>query len=158
MFERYRPAALEGGNGQATEGNGQATANQSEPPLEIPAKVVDPAEPLAKVVGPPITHKAGDERSPSFWSLFASGEPEQPVEKRTAVFVAKTIVDEAVGGARGNAAITAFKNDQITVSDVLATIDRLCGGPAGWQLCRTRETNPTANGPGGGIEWDNWEV
>ena len=47
--------------------------------------------------------------------------------------VASTIVNETVGRGLGNQAIVAFKNEPITVADVLAVIERLCGGPAGWQ-------------------------
>jgi hypothetical protein len=35
-------------------------------------------------------------------------------------------------------AIVAFKTEPITVSDVLAVIERLCGGPAGWQLLQRK--------------------
>jgi hypothetical protein len=54
--------------------------------------------------------------------------------KKQAIFVAKVIVDEAIGGGCGNQAVVPFKNDPVTVSDVLAAIDRLCGGSlVGWQ-------------------------
>jgi hypothetical protein len=81
----------------------------------------------------PITRKEGDENSSAFWALFADGPGERSVEKACAIFVAKTLVDETVGRGIGNQAIVAFKMEQPTVADVLAVIDRLCGGPAGWQ-------------------------
>jgi hypothetical protein len=44
------------------------------------------------------------------------------------------IVNEAVGRGLGHQAIVAFKTTEpITVADVLAVIERLCGGPSGWQ-------------------------
>ena len=45
----------------------------------------------------------------------------------------KSIVNETVGRGIGNQAIVAFKSEQPKLADVLAVIDRLCGGPAGWQ-------------------------
>jgi hypothetical protein len=66
MYEHYRPGAPANGNGHANE------------PLEI----------SAQVVSSPITHKDGDENSPSFWNLFASGASEQLVDKGTAIFAA----------------------------------------------------------------------
>jgi hypothetical protein len=89
---------------------------------------------------PPIVRKEGAENSAAFWNLFVSAaDQERAVEKSTAIYVAKTIVDEAIGGGRGNQAIVAFKNDPVTISDVLATIDRLCGAarPAG-SICSAK--------------------
>jgi hypothetical protein len=71
--------------------------------------------------------------------LLNRGASDRIVEKSTAIYVAKTIVDEAVGGGRGNQAIVAFKAEPVTVSDVLAVIDRFCGGtPVGWQLLQRK--------------------
>jgi hypothetical protein len=81
----------------------------------------------------PIVRKEGEENSVAFWNLFVSGSSDRIVEKATAIFVAKSVVDEALGAGRGNPAIGAFKNEKPTVADVLAVIERLCGGPAGWQ-------------------------
>jgi hypothetical protein len=112
MIEAYRPGTLGNGNGHRT--------------VDIQAEPVGkPLEDLA-----PITIKAD---KPEFWFAFASGSGERPVSKDVAIYVAATIVNETVGRGIGNQAIVAFKSDPVTVSDVLAVIDRLCGGPAGWQ-------------------------
>jgi hypothetical protein len=114
MMATYR-AGL--GNG---DGHGERT-------VDVEAEAVKPEE-LA-----PIVRKEGDQNSSAFWALFAGGTGERPVEKSTAIFVVKAIVDETVGRGIGNQAIVAFKSERTTVADVLAVIDRLCGGPAGWQ-------------------------
>jgi hypothetical protein len=44
----------------------------------------------------------------------------------------------AVGHGLGNQAIVAFKSEPIAVSDVLSVIERLCGGPAGWQYLQRK--------------------
>jgi hypothetical protein len=117
MFSRYKPG-LGGGNGESV------------------ARVSSSGE---KVVEPPIERKEGEENSAAFWLQFASGASDQIVEKGTAIYVAKTIVDEALGAGRGNQAIVEFKNEPVMISDILATIDRLCGGnPAGWQRLQRR--------------------
>jgi len=81
----------------------------------------------------PIVRREGHE-SPAFLNQFVSGDSQRPVDKATAIYVAATITNEAIGRGFGNQAVVAFKNDPVTPSDVLAVIDRLCGGnPAGWQ-------------------------
>src|SRR5262245_30449181 len=90
-------------------------------------------EPVGASGMPPIERKEGEENSPAFWLQFANGSPERLVEKNTAIFAAKVIVDETIGRGLGNQAIVAFKSERTTVADVLAVIERLCGGPAGWQ-------------------------
>jgi hypothetical protein len=115
MFARYRPALR--GNGNA---EGQRTTD------------IYP-EPVKQVGLVPIVRKEGDERSSVFWSSFVSGSGERPVELASAIFVTKSIVDETVGRGLGQQALVAFKSEEPTVADVLAVIERLCGGPAGWQ-------------------------
>ena len=60
------------------------------------------------------------------------------MSKEVAIYVAATIVNETIGHGFGNQAIVAFKSEPITVSDVLSVIERLCGGPAGWQLMQRK--------------------
>ena len=60
--------------------------------MDVQAEPVKKPEDLA-----PITRKDGDERSSVFWNLFASGDRKRTVAKETAIFVAKTIVDEVLG-------------------------------------------------------------
>jgi len=63
---------------------------------------------------------------------------DRAVDEATAIFVVRTIVSESIGPRYGNQPIV-FKNDPVTVSDVLAVIDRLCGGsPDGWQLLQRK--------------------
>ena len=70
---------------------------------------------------------------------MSAADQERTVEKGTAIYVTKTVVDEATGVGRGNQAVVAFKDDPITISDVLATIDRLSGGsPGSWQLLQRK--------------------
>jgi hypothetical protein len=114
MVEAYRPGAVGNGNGSG------------ERAVDIPPSPVEkPTEDLA-----PITTKKD---KPEFWFLFASGSGERAVSKEVAIYVASTIVNETVGRGLGQQAIVAFKSEPITVADVLAVIERLCGGPAGWQ-------------------------
>src|SRR6516164_11760361 len=116
MFEAYQ---LRRGNGNG-EGQRQRTVDVQVEPVKKPEELA------------PITSK---EDKPEFWFQFASGSGERTVSKEVAIYAAATIVNEAVSPyGRGNQAIVAFKTEPITVSDVLQTIDRLCGGsPAGWQ-------------------------
>jgi hypothetical protein len=126
MFEEYQQRR--GGNGNGHGAGGQRT-------VEVQAEPVEKSEDLA----PPISRKEGEEKPSVFWNLFASGERERIVEKATAIYVVKTIVDETVGRGLGNQAIVAFKHEPITVADVLAAIERLCGGsPAGWQTIQRK--------------------
>jgi hypothetical protein len=115
MFAAYQPTL--------SHGNGRQSA----------ALAVSSSDTGEKVVGPSIVRRDGEERSSAFWAQFASGSSDRIVEKATAIFVAKSVVDEVLGTGRGNPAIGAFKNEKPTVADVLAVIERLCGGPAGWQ-------------------------
>jgi len=46
--------------------------------------------------------------------------------------------NETIGRGLGNQAIIAFKSEQPTVADVLSVIERLCGGPAGWQTLQCK--------------------
>jgi hypothetical protein len=112
LYAQYRPGL---GNGN---GDGQRT-------VDVQAEPVVKPEDLA-----PITTK---EDKPGFWLQFASGSGEWTVSKEVAIHIASTTVNETVGHGLGNQAIVAFKSEPITVADVLAVIDRLCGGPAGWQ-------------------------
>jgi len=113
MVAAYRPGALGNGNG-----SGARTVDvQAEPVEKQPEDLT------------PITTKKD---KPEFWFQFC-GSGERAVSKEVAIYVASTIVNETVGRGIGNQAIVAFKSDPVTVSDVLAVIDRLCGGPAGWQ-------------------------
>jgi hypothetical protein len=123
MVAAYRPGALSGN------GNGSG-----------PRTVDIPPSPVEKEALPPIVRKEGDENSSAFWGLFARAQDqERGVEKATAIYVTKTIVDEAVGGGRGNQAIVSFKTEPITIGDVISVIERLCGGnPAGWQRLQRR--------------------
>ena len=68
----------------------------------------------------------------AFWNQFVSGDDQRTVARETAIYVTKTIVCEAVGPRYGNQPIV-FKEEPVTVSDVLSVIERLCGGPAGSQ-------------------------
>jgi len=118
MFEKYRPGL---GNG-----DGERTVDVEAEPIKKPEDLT------------PIIRKEGDQNSSAFWALFAGGTGERTVEKACATFVAKTIVEETVGRGISNQAIVAFKSEKPTVADVLAVIDRLCGGPAGWQLLQKK--------------------
>jgi hypothetical protein len=40
----------------------------------------------------------------------------------------------------------AFKSEQTTVADVLAVIDRLCGGPTGWQHLQKKALDSARSG------------
>src|SRR5262249_40421354 len=113
LFAKYKPALRGNGNGE-----GQRT-------VDVQAELANKPEDLA-----PITTK---EDKPEFWFQFASGSGERAVSKAVAIHVALTIVNETVGRGIGNQAIVAFKSEEPTVADVLAVIERLCGGPAGWQ-------------------------
>jgi len=126
MFEAYRPALRGNGNGE-----GQRNVDAQAEPIRKPENLA------------PITSK---EDKPEFWFQFASGSGERVVSKETAIYVAATIVNEAISPhGRGNQAIVAFKTEPITVGDVLQTIDRLCGGsPAGWQHLQRKAGIPGA--------------
>jgi hypothetical protein len=119
MMANYRPGVLGNGNGDS----GKRTVDVQAEPVEKPEEL------------PPITVK---EDKPEFWFQFASGSGERPVSKEVAIYVASTIVNETVGRGIGNQALVSFKSEQPTVADVLAVIDRLCGGPAGWQRLQKR--------------------
>jgi hypothetical protein len=121
MFEAYRPTLPGNGNGHG----------QSQRTVDVQAESVKkPEEPA------PITSK---EDKPEFWFQFASGSGERTVSKEVAIYVAATIVNEAVSPyGRGNQAIVAFRTEPITVADVLSVIEQLCGGPAGWQLMQRK--------------------
>jgi hypothetical protein len=119
MMAAYRPNL---GNGN---GHGHRT-------VDVQAEPVKKPEELA-----PITSKDGSDK-PDFWFQFASGSGERAVSKEVAIHVASTIVNETVGRGIGNQAIVAFKSERPTVADVLAVIDRLCGGPAGWQYLQRK--------------------
>jgi hypothetical protein len=112
MMAAYRPTLPGNGNGEG----GKRT-------VEVEAESVEDLR--------PINSKEGSER-PEFWRQFC-GSLERPVAKDVAVFVAATIVNETVGKGIGNRAIVSFKTEPIVVSDVLAVIEKLCGGPAGFQ-------------------------
>jgi hypothetical protein len=116
MFAAYRPT-LGNGNGDS----GKRTVDVEVLPSVKPEDLT------------PISRKEGEENSATFWNQFASGALERPVDKATAIYVAKTIVDEVLGVGRGNQAIVSFKQEPIAVADVISVIERLCGGPAGWQ-------------------------
>jgi hypothetical protein len=118
LYAAYRPNQ---GNGN---GEGQRTVDVTPSPVKRP-------EDLA-----PIVRKEGDEKSSAFWANFVSGTGERRVDKATAVFAVKVIVDEVCGAGRGNQA--AFRTEPVAVEDVLSVIDRLCGGPAGWQLLQRK--------------------
>ena len=111
-FAAYRP-----GHGN---GNGEGPNT-----VEVDLELVKRPEDLT-----PITSK---EDKPEFWFQFC-GSGERVVDKQVAIYVASTIVNETVGRGLGHQAIVAFKQEEpITVADVLAVIERLCGGPSGWQ-------------------------
>jgi hypothetical protein len=114
MMATYR-AGLGNGNGE-----GQHTHDVQAEPVK--------AEELS-----PIVRKEGDENSSAFWANFVSGTGERRVDKATAIFAVKVIVDEVCGVGRGNQALVAFKTELVAVEDVLSVIEKLCGGPAGWQ-------------------------
>jgi hypothetical protein len=118
MFAAYRPGAVGNGNGHRT--------------VDIQA------EPVEKEALPPIVRKEGDENSSTFWANFVSGTGERQVDKATAIYVVKTVVDEVCGAGPGNQALVAFRTDSVTASDVLCVIDRLCGGSAGQQLLQRK--------------------
>ena len=120
MFDAYRP----GGRAGQSSGNGEGQRT-----VDI-AAVATEVKDLA-----PITDK---EDTPAFWRQFASGSGERSVSKEVAVYAAATIVNEALGRGLGHQAIVAFKSERVTVADVLAVIDRLCDGPAGWQLIQKK--------------------
>jgi hypothetical protein len=105
-------------------GNGNGNGDSGKRTVDMEAETVKP-EDLT-----PITSKAD---KPEFWFAFASGSGMRPVSKEVAIHAAATIVNETIGRGLGNQAIVAFKTEPVTVADVLAVIDRLCGGPAGWE-------------------------
>jgi hypothetical protein len=119
MFNKYRPALHNGNGGD----NGKV--------VEAEATVTEPETVIEQQ---PISYKDGDETSQMFWSQFC-GVGERAVEKTTAVYVAGTIIDETVGRNRGQRVM--FKDESITVADVLAMIERL-SGTAGWQHLQRR--------------------
>jgi hypothetical protein len=125
MVEAYRPGALSNGNGART------VDIQAEPVEKQP-------EDLA-----PITTKKD---RPEFWFQFASGSGERTVSKEVAIYVVATIVNETVGRGLGQQAIVAFNSEPITVADVISVIERLCGGPAGWQHLQ-KKANLSASFP-----------
>ena len=86
----------------------------------------------------PIVHRKGDEKSAAFWRQFASGASDRLVDKATAIYVVSCVVNATIGGGRGNQAIVMIKEDPTTVADVLSTIEKLCGGPGGWQTLQKR--------------------
>jgi hypothetical protein len=120
MFAAYQP--LRG------RGNGEGPRT-----VELEAEPASRAAELA-----PIERRAGDEQRPTFWLQFVSSDGERRVEKNCAIFVTKMITDEVVGRGRGNQAIVAFKNDPITVGEVISVIEKLCGGPSGFQLLQRK--------------------
>jgi hypothetical protein len=112
MVAAYR---LGQGNGN---GSGVRTVDVQAEPVEKPPEDLTP-----------ITSK---DDKPEFWFQFC-GSGERAVSKEVAIYVAATIVNETVGRGLGQQAIVAFKTEPIKVADVLSVIERLCGGPAGWQ-------------------------
>ena len=110
MFAAHRPGGLGNGDGQRKR------------TIDVQAEPVKPDD-LA-----PITSK---EDKPEFWFQFVSGSGERPVSKAVAIYVAVTIVNETVGRGFGNQAIVAFKNDPVTVSDVLS-FNRAALWRTGW--------------------------
>jgi hypothetical protein len=117
MFAKYRPALRRDGNGNGN-GDGERTHDVEAEPVKKP-------EDLSPI--------SGKGNTPEFWFQFASGSGERVVSKEVGIHVASTIVNETVGRGLGNQAVVAFKSEPVTVADVLAVIERLCGGPAGWQ-------------------------
>jgi hypothetical protein len=115
MFANYKSAQLGNGNGERT--------------VDVEAQPVEPEAPIKR--------KEGEEQSSAFWAQFCGNES-RSVEKKTAIFAAATIVNETVGRGMGNQAITMFKSEPVVVSDVLRVIERLCGGPAGWQTIQRK--------------------
>jgi len=90
------------------------------------------------IQAPPIIRREGTEATSAFWDQFASGTGDRLVEKATAIYVASQIVNETIGDGRGDQAIVMIKEDPTTVADVLSTIEKLCGGPGGWQTLQKR--------------------
>jgi hypothetical protein len=84
----------------------------------------------------PIVRKDGEESSQAFWNQFVRGAGQWLVEKTTAVFVVKTVVYESVGPKFANQPII-FRDEPVSVADVLSAIERL-SGPAGWQLIQRK--------------------
>jgi hypothetical protein len=119
MYDAYKLSQRAGGNGE-----GQRTMDVE----------VLPAKPVAELA--PISTKAGSER-PEFWRQFC-GSDERPVSKDVAIYVVATIVNEAVGRGIGNQAIVEFKNEPVTIANVLSVIEKLCGGPVGFQHLQKR--------------------
>jgi hypothetical protein len=111
-------------------GNGATKKEQAADAVEVEAErpAAQPPEPLAAV----ITHKAGDAVRPIFWHQFVTGSGERLVEKDTALFVLKVVVDGALGGGASQRVKLDFADDKVTVGDVLAAIERL-SGTLGWQ-------------------------
>jgi len=120
LYESYRP----GGGAQGSSGNGEGPRTVDVEAVGTEVKDLTP-----------ITDK---EDTPTFWRQFASGPGERSVSKEVAVYAAATIVNEALGRGLGHQAIVAFKSERVTLADVLAVIERLCGGPAGWQLLQRK--------------------
>jgi hypothetical protein len=115
MFSQYRPTVL--GNGEKVH--------------EVEVFEQQPVQPTV------IVHTDGDEKRQAFWKMLVSGDPETPTERATALFVCRTVLVETLG-YRAAGVKVEFKDDPVRLSDVLGAIDKLCDGPAGWQLMQRK--------------------
>jgi hypothetical protein len=80
---------------------------------------------------PPITHSENDAQNPAFWRRLVTSPPECKIAKNTAVFAARTLLQQVMG-YRANRMEVVFTDDPVTVEDLFALLEKL-GGPASWQ-------------------------
>ena len=121
MFEHYRPQTL---------GNGERTGE-----IEVEATMTpEPQAPqsMQQVV---ITHRHGDEKRQAFWRTLVNSDPESLVSKETAVFAIRTLLVQ-LQGFKAHRARIDFDRDPVTLGDLFAMLEKLCGGASCWQLAQ----------------------
>jgi hypothetical protein len=66
---------------------------------------------------------------------FGSCDPQTPVARETAIFAIRVLLVQTIGYKAHRTEI-AFSNDPVTVEELFGTLEKLCGGPAGWQAAQ----------------------
>src|ERR1700741_1661606 len=79
--------------------------------------------------------EAIDAQNPGFWHALVGSASERKVANETAIFAIRTLLTQVIGYKARRAQID-FDRDPITVEDLFTTLEKLCGGAAGWQLAQ----------------------
>jgi hypothetical protein len=85
---------------------------------------------------PVIAHRGeSDVQNQGFWRTLVTSSPESKVARETAIFAIRQLLMQTLGYKAHRMQIN-FANDPTTVEDLFATLERLSGGPSGWQLAQ----------------------